>query len=270
MRFPTQITRLLPLLLLPCLLTAQTYGNDRLQARESAALGLLDKAAIDQMMVFIPGIGSPSRENLVRQNIKSYMMPIRQVTPPSQEWAYALASCVEYYTNLNNNFKDNLSPDYLTLSLANQGNRPELKDGLDLIVREGTVTAAIVPYGSQTIPNAVFSVPRSKISNYGYLFRPDVRARSKVFEVRNALSRGNPVLVELRTGNDFLTLRGSLYAPGAALTDTHYLTVVGYDSDEETFELRGTFGRLWAGAGYVRISFDDFGRMAQSGFVLIP
>jgi len=245
----------------------QDYGQPRGQ---TAALGLDDASLLDQLMFYIPGIGSNSREDLLRQNIKSYMMPIRQSPSPQMEWAYALAGAVEYYQNLNNNFKDNLSPDYLTLNLAAQGKRPSMEDGLRFLIQQGTVSAAIVPYGSATIPTAVYSVPKYTISNFGYLFRPETRARNRVFETRKALSRGNPVIVELQTDATFTNLRANAYTTPAPTGEKHFLTVVGYDGQTNSFELRGLFGRHWADAGYVRISYDDFGRLAQTGYVLIP
>lgn len=246
---------------------AATYGQTRGTA---AVLGLDDASMLDQMMFYIPGIGSDSREDLLRQNIKSYMMPIRQAPNPQMEWAYALAGTLEYYQNLNNNFKDNLSPDYLTLNLSAQGKRPTMEDGLRFLVQQGTVSAAIVPYGSPTIPTAVYSVPKYTITNFGYLFRPETRARNRVFETRKALSRGNPVIVELSTDATFSTLRTNAYTTATPSGETHFLTVVGYDGNSETFELRGLFGRHWADAGYVRMSYDDFGRLATTGYVLIP
>jgi hypothetical protein len=237
---------------------------------EAVVLGLQDAQVLDQMMFYIPGIGSASREDLLRQNIKSYMMPIRQVPDLNMEWAYALAGALEYYLNLNNNFKDNLSPDYISLNLAALGRRPNLEDGLRFLIQNGTVSAAIVPYGSPTIPPAVYSVPKYDITNFGYLFRPETRPRNRVFEVRKALSRGNPVIVEMKTDPGFVNLRTGEYTALANTTETHFLTVVGYDGESEMFELRGSFGRLWADAGYVRVSYDDFGTLAQRGYVLIP
>ncbi|MEO0733267.1 MAG: C1 family peptidase [Bacteroidota bacterium] len=246
---------------------AQSYGAPRSSA---SALGVSDAQVLDQLMFYIPGVGSPSREDLLRQNIKSYMMPIRQAPDPKLEWAYALAGAVEYYLNLNNNYKDNLSPDYIALNLAAQGQRPTIEDGLRLLIQQGTVSAAIVPYGSPTIPGAVYSVPKHTIANFGYLFRPETRARNRVFEVRKALSRGNPVVIELQTDAAFRSLTSSIYNGGQQPTETHFLTVVGYDGETETFELRGLFGRHWANAGYVRLSYADFGRLARTGYVIIP
>lgn len=239
-------------------------------ARQGAALlGVSDLQTLDQMMFYIPGIGSPASD-LARQNIKSYMMPIRKAPNAKMEWAYALAGGLEYYLNLNSNFKDNLSPDYIALSLARKGTAPNIEDGLKLLVQQGTVSAAIVPYGSATIPNAVYSVPRFNITNYGFLFRPDTRARNKVFEAKKALTRGNPVIVQLSTDATFNTLKTGSYATNTPGAELHYLTVIGFDNQNQYFELRGIQGRDWGEAGYVRISFDNFGRLAQTGYVLIP
>lgn len=247
-----------------------TYGVPGQAPKQSTALlGVTDAQTLDQMMFFIPGIGS-SAGDLARQNIKSYMMPIRQAPDLGMEWAYALAGGVEYYLNLNNNFKDNLSPDFIALSLARGGVRPNIEDGLKLLIEQGTVSAAIVPYGSEVIPNAVYSVPKFGIRNFGYLFRPDARPRNKVFEAKKALARGNPVIISLNTAAGFNGLRTASYNTDAPGAETHYLTVVGFDSTGQYFELRGVNGRDWGEAGYVRIGFDDFGRLAQTGYVLIP
>ncbi len=237
---------------------------------EAVLMGLEDMQLIDQMMVYIPGIGSPSREALMRQNIKGYMMPIREALKNNQEWAYALADCLEYYVNLNSNFKDNLSPDYISLSLAAAGNRPNIIDGFKFLIQQGTVSAAIVNYGSEQIPRAVFNVPRYQIMNFAYLFHPTTRGRNRIFELRKALSRGNPVILELQTAADFSQWRQAAYDTDLPLSERHYLTVVGYDEEAELFELRSAFGRHWGNSGYVFIGYDKLAALAENAYVIIP
>lgn len=261
------ILSFLLILLCTCVRAQQPFGTPKSAEKLQ---GIYDADQLDQLMYYIPGIGSASREELLRQNIKSYMMPVRQVPRTDMEWAYALADCLEFYVNLNNNFKDNLSPDYITMSLANAGEKPELVDGLGLLMADGTVSAAIVPYNSGSIPNSVYSVARFGIENFGYLFRPDTKPRNRVFETRKALSRGNPVLVELATDASFTNLETGSYSPTASATETHYLTVVGYDGEAEEFELRSSLGRNWGRGGYTRLSYEDFGELARVGYVLIP
>ncbi|MEM8583461.1 MAG: hypothetical protein AAGF87_04285 [Bacteroidota bacterium] len=237
---------------------------------EAAPLGIENLQDIDQLMMIVEGVGASSREDLQRQNIKAYMMPVREATDNRLEWAYILAGALEYYTNINQNYKDNLSPDIIALSLAAQGNNADMEAGLGFLRDVGTVSSAIVPYGSQTIPPAVYSVPRRKIANFGYLFRSTTRARNRVFETRKALSRGNPVIVELGTGSDFNGLRSASYSAPSSATESHHLIVVGFDETAQEFEMLAAKGRGWGDKGYVRIGYDDFGRLANGGYVLFP
>lgn len=246
---------------------AQPYGSEKSAEKMQ---GVMDIQALDALMYFVPGIGKNDRTEIMRQNIKSYMMPIRKAPSTRMEWSYALTSALEFYQNLNENFKENLSPDFLSMSLANQGTRPNMEDGLRLLIDQGTVSANIVPFGSDRIPGAVYSVPKIKINNFGYVFQEATQGRNRIFEVKKALTRGNPVLVELRTPAGFANFSGERFNANGPLSETHYLNVIGYDSATKTFELRGSFGRLWADAGYLRIGYDDFVEMSVKGYVLIP
>ena len=68
-------------------------------------------------MPTIEGVGGSARELLQQQSVKAYMMPVRKVGARGTELSYMLASCLEYYVNLDKNYKLNLSPDYITLSI---------------------------------------------------------------------------------------------------------------------------------------------------------
>ncbi len=253
-------------LFFPKLCTCVLAQNTPDRQEKTAELGVRDAALLDDLMYTVPGVAAPT--DAIRQNVKAYMMPIREAPDARTEWAYALTSVLEYYRNLNQNFKDNLSPDYLQLSLANQGTRPNLEDGLRLLVREGTVSASIMPYGSTLVPGAVYSVPKVKIANYGYLFREEARPRNRIFEIKKALSRGNPVLLEVATPPGFT--EDASTATTAPVSELHYLSVVGYDSGTETFEVRGSFGRMWGEAGYAHLSYTALAQMSRRAFVLIP
>ena len=81
-------------------------------------IGISNEALIEEMMPLMPGLGSSSREMLTEQNVKSYMMPPRKAAENSSLESYALATLMEFYVNFDNNYKVNLSPDYITLNLA--------------------------------------------------------------------------------------------------------------------------------------------------------
>jgi hypothetical protein len=233
-------------------------------------MGITDAAQIDALMYYVPGVGSPSRQALERQSIKPYMMPVRQMAGAGQDWAYALADCLEFYANLNTNYKDNLSPDYILLSLRSQG-RPSLRDGLQFLVETGTVSAAIIAYGAANIPSAVYAAKRYNLQNYLHIFQDFTRSREKVFEVRKALSRGNPVIVEFAAEPNFARIENTrYYEPQGNASQRFFVVVVGYDETEEALEVRTPFGRGWGDGGYLWIDYDDFGNQARNGYVMLP
>ena len=198
------------ILLLVCLFiypfSVEAQDNDLIKQGKVHGIGISDLALIDQMMKTMPGIGSNSKELLLKQNIKSYMMPIRELGIRGTEMSYALAICLEYYINLGSNYKANLSPDYISLSLKNAGKKGSAADGLEFLVQEGTVSAAILPYDASMLTSAVYATQKYKINNYLQMFRQVTKPRQKVFETRKALMRGNPVIIEVVGGDDFKKL----------------------------------------------------------------
>ncbi|MCB9284384.1 MAG: hypothetical protein H6563_09950 [Lewinellaceae bacterium] len=234
---------------------AQTYGI------EQADL-------IDQLMVVMPGVGSSSQEILNEQSIKPYLMPPRTKDQFGSANCYALAACLEFYANFQNNYKINLSPDYIYLNLT----QDNLVDGLLFLIQQGTVSAAIVPYQTTMIPSAVRNTSRFPIENYLHVYRRETPRQQKIFETRKALMRGNPILVEMRVPADFPKLTKTKVWDGrnARPEVTYPFLVTSYLENNETFELMSVWGPEWANNGYLWVTYDDFARLVDNGFVLVP
>ncbi len=240
-------------------------------AMEVQQIGITDAALFDRLMVTIDGVGSNSRMVQEQQNLKPYMMPVRQLGVRGDDWSYALASCLEYYVNLRRNYKDNLSPDYINLSLRSQGRRPSIEEGLNFLTSNGTVSAAIVPYDAGEIPPAVFATYKYTINNYLHVFSGFATQREKVFEVRKALMRGNPVLVEFEADAGFPTQSAvRFWEPQRGETSRYTLIVVGYDETQEAFEVMSCWGSDWANNGYLWMRYSDFAQAASNGYVMVP
>jgi hypothetical protein len=237
----------------------------------SMDLGIESPDLFDQLMFSVPGLGKDPRDMIEAQSIKPYMMPVRKIEGRASELSYAMASCLEFYTNLNNNYKDNLSPDYISLSLENEGKSVNPVEAFRFLVANGTVSAAIVPYDSRTIPNAVYATPKYKVMNYLHIFRPVTKGRQKVYEVKKALMRGNPVIIELEAGAGFKQLiRTAVWEPEKDNSHSYPVVVVGYDGSREAFEVRSSWGSSWGRDGYMWITYKDFEQYAQHGYVMIP
>jgi C1A family cysteine protease len=261
-------------LLLSSFLFAQPPGGNiaTRDATQVTAIGVSNTSLFDQLMVTVAGVGSNSRLTQEQQSLKPYLMPVRKMGFRGSDWSYMLASCLEYYVNLSRNFKDNLSPDYISLSLQSQGQRSSLDQGLKFLVQNGTVSAAIVPYDAAQISSTVYATTKYQINNYLHLFQPFASPREKIFELRKALLRGNPVLIEFQASSDFPQL-----APTRSWEpdrndgkSTYTLLVVGFDENLQAFEVMSSWGSTWANNGYLSINYNDLADRATNGYVMIP
>jgi hypothetical protein len=230
-----------------------------------------DLKLIEDLMPLLPGLGSPMKDLMNEQSIKAYMMTPRKVGDRPQYTSYSVASCMEFYLNFKKNYKENLSPDYIYLSVESDGKPHKVEDALQFVANSGTVSAAILPYDASTIGSNIYATQKFKIKNYLVLFREVTTAKQKLFEVKKALMRGNPVLVEMAVNQEFKSLNNTKYWSPATLksTQNQALIAVGYDEDRKAIELQNCMGTDWGNNGYVWISYDDFGKMAQNGFVLV-
>ncbi len=237
---------------------------------KGVAIGISSPELIDLMMVTMPGLGSNAKTMVNLQSVKTYMMPPRKASP-AIGFAFTLASCLEFYSNFEKNYKVNLSPEYINLQL-NKESRTDIRNALRLLVTDGTVSADVVPYGSLEIPKNLSSPMVFKLANYLQIFNTASREKSKVFEVQKALMRGNPVVVEMQVPEGFEKITNTKFwtSIGEPFNKTFSFLVVSYNLDLEAFEIQSSWSREWGIDGYLWVDFSDFGKMAQNGFVMVP
>ncbi len=237
------------------------------------AIGISAPELIEQMMVTMPGIGKNAKTMMNEQSIKPYLMPPRQAKLSGAITSYTLSACLEFYTNFKKNYKVNLSPDYIALSLLKEGNL-DLKNSLRFLVTDGTVSADVMPYDSQDLAPGDGAKDKYHITNYLQIFRENFRERQKIFEVQKALMRGNPVIVELKTPKGFENIRDTRFWTSIGSdyegAKTMPFLVVSYNLELETFEVLSAWGSDWGSNGYLWLDFEDFGEMAQNGYVMVP
>lgn len=241
------------------------------KGNQAAAFGISDAILADQLMLTVRGIGGTTLDNLKEQNLKPYMMPVRKCESSGMERTYLLASCLEYYNNLEKNYKSNLSPEFISLNLAQTRQSLSWEEIFVFLAKEGTINAAIIPYGATYLTSAVHATPHFRIANYLQLFREVTKPSQRVFEARKAIMRGNPVVIEFQADPSFAQALGlRSWLPQGQETQAYTLLAVGYDEAKQAFEVMSAWGSDWGKGGYLWISYDLFGRQATNGFVLIP
>lgn len=234
-----------------------------------SAFGIRNTDRLEQYLKIIDGVGSSATDILSEQSLKSYMMPPRKSNTDKNSGEYALTACFEYYVNLNSNYKDNLSPDYLSLNVIS-GN---IEDDLSFLANTGTVSASVFPFYSPGITPGVNSSLKYKIKNFVQLFQTTTKAQQKIYDLRKAIMRGHPVTVELRITQEFQKLQQTKfwnYRNGDKnFIGSKYLVAVGYDDERKAVELLNSSGREWGNGGYIWVSYDDFGELSINGYVLM-
>ncbi len=254
---------------------AQT-GSDVKEGKKSRTVdlsqmvGVEDAELIDQIMITVRGVGSSAKSFLNAQSVKPYMMPVRRIGVRGTDFSYALASCLEFYVNLEKNYKVNLSPDYISLSLQASGKPVSFKDAMAFLMQSGTVDAAIMPYDSPSLTNAVYNTQKFKITNYLHIFRSVTKEQQKVYEVRKALMRGNPVVAKIKASSAIRGVSGEDMLSVSAGSEEFTFVVVGYDENKKALELMSSWGSTWGDNGYIWVSYSDFGKLATDGFVMLP
>lgn len=253
--------------------TTQQNQSINLRNAQATTFGVQDQRLIDMMMPFVKGVGRAvtSLDNLREQSVKPFMMPVREIEQAGTEMSYTLAACLEFYYNQDNNYKINLSPDFITLNLLGQNRALQFKDAFQFLSQNGTVDSAILPYGSAKLTNAVYNASKFRITNYLHVFTPLTKSLQKVFEIRKALVRGNPVIVEFNADPTLLQANGKdIWTPTGAPSQVFPMAVVSYNEDKKMIELMSPWGSDWGRAGYIWISYDHFGQLAQNGYVVLP
>lgn len=265
-----QSVRIFSLLLLLCFFLQIRAQVSTKSASQAHGIGLTAPELIEQYMLTVDGVAGGARDRLQFQDIKPYLMPVRRIGRNGNELCYMVANCLEYYTNLQANYKVNLSPDYISLSLSQNGNRLNYEQAFKFLVNEGTVSAAIMPYEATTFTTAVYATQKFKINNYLHIFTELTKPRQRVFEVRKALMRGNPVLIELEANSSIRGIRDENYLQVSGGGQRFSFLVVGFDEQNERFELMSCWGTEWGNDGYIWMKYGDFGKFAHNGYVIVP
>lgn len=160
-----------------------------------------------------------------------------------------------------------------------------MKRSLDTLVSQGICMESDFKNNITTIPTKSHrrSALTYKIWQYRRIFRlpsefaqhPDTLLLFKRQIMDNAISAiivGRPVLVGAQITPDFklLSPENCLWTPPdtLGLVAWHALVLVGYDNRTKKFTLLNSYGAGWGCGGMVRVSYDDFCRIARFGYTL--
>lgn len=167
-------------------------------------------------------------------------------------------------------------------------NNIRLKNILDLIQKQGVPLSSTfknTPCSHKSLPDSLVNKRADELGHWTY--EPSFNARKAYTGRENSeelfqkqaicstivkLDLQIPVIIGLLVTEDFrnLTPTHCLWQPPTSLTEAkgHALVVTGYDDVAQTFELLNSFGSEWGCNGVAYISYDNFARVVEEGYIL--
>lgn len=140
-----------------------------------------------------------------------------------------------------------------------------LKAGLDLVAAVGAATLADFPSTA-----GCFDIPDQRTKDLATQYRVAKIYKVDHFssmDVKSHIAAGFPVIVALKTYENFYAYRGGIYAEVRGVEKRgHAMVVVGYDDGVGAFKLMNSWGRGWGEDGFIWISYELFSTLVRESY----
>jgi len=133
------------------------------------------------------------------------------------------------------------------------------RDTMKILQKKGIVTEEVYPYGkiekrSRIIESLYKKAKLKRINGY-----TQIRG---ILEWKHALALNGPVYLAVPVFHDNpIDIWNQL--PGESLQGYHAMVSVGYNDDEEYFDVRNSWGPRWGIEGHTRFPYSDFGKALE-------
>jgi hypothetical protein len=154
-----------------------------------------------------------------------------------------------------------------------------LEDALALLKEKGDCLEKSFNYDQQDChaqpqETQIAEALQYRAQDFAAVFALDEDPKSKIGKACKILATNTPLVVGVGVTKSFFeVLPGSVtWNPDETETVSgyHAMVLVGYNNVEKYFELLNSFGPSWGQNGFVRLSFDDFGRLCRYAYVIVP
>jgi hypothetical protein len=145
-------------------------------------------------------------------------------------------------------------------------------DNLTIAKNMGISTVISFPYTTQNLrlQPSVLSLReanRYKLSEWRWI------QHDCVDTFKNFLANGIPIMIAIRVSDNFFSYQGGIYTNTGTPGYYHGVYVVGFDSDEQTFTAKNSYGPAWGENGSFRFSYNTLrnsGSLVVEAYIMIP
>jgi hypothetical protein len=154
-----------------------------------------------------------------------------------------------------------------------------LTKGLALAQEKGVPLLTTMPYECDICSKTPNKQQEKEAANYRIteirrLYGLRDAAEARIEKTQAALDNNEPVIVAIMVTPEFKTItkKDVPWIPNkkevlGGNVEGHAIVVVGYDEDKREFTLLNSYGTAWGEDGFLRMSFEDFGKQARYGVV---
>jgi len=197
-------------------------------------------------MLVIEGIGEDRRKLADQKDLSAYFDFTGEVEMGQS--ADLIAKCLTYYTKKLEDRYLELDLSFIKKTESAQEKYLSLQENLKLFYKQG------------------FPEKRTghvyKIERYLLMLQKNKITPSKIYRAKKAIMMGNPILAEVNVNENMFSTFSSVGLD--PLADFTTILLIGYDTT------KGFFQAVTANGIKISISFDDFMKNINKGYVIIP
>ena len=129
-----------------------------------------------------------------------------------------------------------------------------IRFAFDSMARYGVPSEKTYPYDISKVNNrptiiAYREAIKNRISKF---YRIDSIGSSRLFQIKQALSAGNPVVFGTKIAESFKNVKSDaiIFNPGKGYIGGHAMCITGWSETKQAFEVRNSWGKDWGVRGY--------------------
>lgn len=90
-------------------------------------------------------------------------------------------------------------------------------------------------------------------------------------DIKGILAQGQPVILGANTEPDFRTryTNQDVWQP-QTLGTPHAMLIIGYDNNNQTFDIMNSYGTGWGRGGFIKLKYTDLDKVIKTAYVLAP
>jgi len=201
-------------------------------------------------MIVVDGIGKDQRKLADRIDLSTYFDFTKEVK--IEQSADLVVTCLAYYSEKLEDRKLELDLSFVIRKVSEKEKSPSLQKILKLFYNQGC---------PEKRTDQVYRIER-----YMLMLQKNKITPSKIYRAKKAMMMGNPILVEAMMTDEILSNASDFSALSSLYSNDTYFTLllIGYDTN------RGAFQAIISNGKKIWISFNDFMKYINKGYVIIP